>query len=127
MVKKDIINASKVNKKYTWKDEKEVNKFVYNYLLDYLEIKGVKAKADKMQVLTELSRSLMLVSFICFLLCLMNIIIGIIYARFSILMPVINGVIFLVLTWILFLLKTRYEKYRIKTLIITYFIIKKLK
>lgn len=127
LVKEDIIKASNLRDENVWKNEGATNRYVYNYLLDYLEIKGLKAKSDKMQVLTELGRSLMAVSAICVVLSLKNISIVFSCENLQISISVISAVVFMILTWIFFRLKTRYEKYRIRTMIRTYFIFNNLK
>lgn len=121
-VKDDIISKSRSNDMIEcnkiWDDEQQVNRYIYNYLLDYLEIYGLKDKSDKMQVLAELSRSLMIVSFICGVIS----VISVLFQNVSFWIIFINSIVFFALLFIFLLLKTRYEKYRIRTIIRTYFI-----
>lgn len=125
-VKKDIIGKSKTNTilkcDKTWSNEKQLNRFIYNFLLDYLEIHGLKDKSDKMQVLTELSRSLMIISTICAFDSILNIVISCLKTQPYVVQSIINCGVFSILAVIFCRLKVRYEKYRIRTMIRIYFI-----
>lgn len=123
-VKKDIIDKSKSNTilkcNKTCSNEKQLNRYIYNFILDYLEIHSLKDKSDKMQILAELSRSLMIISFICVVCSILNMVKYFLSVQFF--TAVASFSIFLILTVVFWLLKSRYEKYRIRTMIRIYFI-----
>lgn len=125
-VKSDIINTTKsnviLNKNKIWNNENEINRYVYNYILDFLDINNLKNKSDKMQVLTELSRSLMLVSVMCIFTSAINGIYAYLHNKLCIVLSIVSCVVFVVFTLVFWLLKIRYEKYRVRTMIRTYFI-----
>jgi hypothetical protein len=125
VVKNDIIEKLKNNDNLKnlkiWNDKNLTNHYIYDYLLDYLEDKGTTNKSDKMQVLTELARSLAVVSIIMFVISIVYFHICL-YNRTHIGWSTACCYTFIILTFVFICLKSRYERYRIKTMIGLYFI-----
>lgn len=95
---------------------KELNSLFFGYCLNICEMEGISWKADKMLVVSEMSRSLALG---CFSACILNIIFNFssvsttLFFKCETIVLFIAGIIFLIR-------KKRYEIYRIEMIIRTY-------
>lgn len=120
-VKNYILNLLDIEKstQYNEVTEKEYNSFIYSYCTSFLEINGLSGKADKMSVISEMSRSL----FYGFIL----VIIINLFLSFQItnhwIFFLTENIILLMLSIIFIRRKIRYEKYRLRTLFRTFLIV----
>lgn len=97
------------------KDEKELNSLVFGYCLNLLESKKLTGKADKMIVISEMSRSL-------FWGCIATIILNLyMIFKYSYLYHFyyLEMLFLIILSFIFISRKVRYEKYRIRILLRT--------
>lgn len=114
-IKKYIIHCCNIKntKNITINQEKQLNERIFSYCLNFLETNGLSYKADKMLVISEMSRSL---SLGCIAIILLNVFMSI-YYHFNYMFYIVESVVLLFLSFIFLYRKIQYERYRYRIIL----------
>lgn len=109
-IKRYLVDLLKINieKIKTIEQQKQLNTRIFAYCLNIIEVKGISFKAEKMLVISEMSRTL---SLGCIFIILLNLFV-VSYFRIHYTFYFVESIILLFLSGIFLYRKIQYEKYR---------------
>lgn len=109
-IKRYLVDLLKINieKIKTIEQQKQLNTRIFAYCLNIIEVKGISFKAEKMLVISEMSRTL---SLGCIFIILLNLFV-VLYFRIHYTFYFVESIILLFLSGIFLYRKIQYEKHR---------------